>query len=308
MKVITKRLLTCAAAVLSVVLLEAASAYAQAPADSTMKLKGGEKGTVLKSLTIEGEDRVRIKIGRPELKIDLHPETAPGLEWECIWTVLDRGHFDLVTPLLGRSAFERSPYRPRPWLHQFRESGVARFRPALKGVERWALVVANSRGETVRVFDGKGSPPKEIVWDGRSTDGEPVAPGLTYSYVLEAYDKAGNKRNFVGEGFELPSYLIETDDQLAMMFDGGALSRDSGDKDPSILLEVATRINQFGDTTQPVHIQVTARSYDKAQAITSEIARALSPLLLGDPARILQKAEVHSEAPARATVLIAVAR
>jgi hypothetical protein len=293
---------------MSVALFYVASAYAQTPADSTMRLKGGEKGTVLKSLTIEGEDRVRIKIGRPELKIDLDPATAPGLEWESIWTVLDRGHFDLIPPLLGRSAFERSPYRPRPWLRQFRESGVARFRPALKGVERWALVVANSRGETVRVFDGKSSPPKEIVWDGRSADGDPVAPGLTYSYVLEAYDKAGNKRNFVGEGFELPSYLIETNDQLAMMFDGGALTRDRGDKDPAILLEVATRINQFGDATKPVQIQVTARSYDKAQAVTNEIARAISSLLLGDPARIQQKAEVHSEAPANATVLITVAR
>ena len=53
-------------------------------------------------------------------------------------------------------------------------------------------------------------PPEEITWDGRSSRGEPVTPGLTYSYVFEAFDRAGNKRNFVGEGFRLTAYRLAT--------------------------------------------------------------------------------------------------
>ena len=35
-----------------------------------------------------------------------------------------------------------------------------------------------------------------------------VTPGLTYSYVFEAFDRAGNKRNIVGPGFTVPAYRI----------------------------------------------------------------------------------------------------
>jgi len=59
----------------------------------------------------------------------------------------------------------------------------------VKGTERWKLTVADSRGQTVALFEGKGDPPKEIVWDGRSVSGVPVTPGITYSYVFEAVDK-----------------------------------------------------------------------------------------------------------------------
>ena len=46
----------------------------EAPADSSMALSGGEDGTVFKSLTIEGENRVQITLERPELVIDLDPQ------------------------------------------------------------------------------------------------------------------------------------------------------------------------------------------------------------------------------------------
>lgn len=278
-----------------------------AGADSTLKLEGGEAGTTLKSLTIQGEDRVRIEFERPLLSLTPDASSAPGLEWDNVWSIIRRDLIDSVSPLVAGSAFQNTQFRPRPWFQEFRTGGVATFQPVLKNVARWSLIVANSRGETVITFSGKGNPPKEIVWDGRSTDGTPVAPGLTYSYVLEAYDEAGNKRNFMGDGFELPSYAIETDKETIMIFSADRLmsSRsESGAADPEILLEATTRINQIGRAETPVWIHVSARSFNQARSIADDVVRVMRPLVLGDPARIQAVTEVDPTAPENGSVAI----
>ena len=147
--------------------------------DSSMSLKGGEEGTVLKSLTVEGEDRVRIEFERPPLVLDLDPSRAPGLDWDSTWEILGRTGIDFLAPLIAESAYVPSPYMPRPWLDKFQIGDVVRFRPALKDVDRWRLEIVNSRSETVAFFEGKGNPPEEIGWDGRTPDGKPTPPTRT---------------------------------------------------------------------------------------------------------------------------------
>jgi len=282
--------------------------------DTSMVLKGGEEGTVFKSLTVEGEDRVRIEFERPSLRLDLDPTKAPGLDWDSTWEVLGRSAIDFTSPLIRLSAYEPSPYLPRPWLEQFVSGDVVRFRPALKDVDRWQLTIADSRSRTVAVFEGKGKPPEELGWDGRSVEGDPMPPGLTYSYVLEAYDRAGNKRNFVGKGFELPSYQLETKEKLVLMFSGRELrissSRRYGKKavPPPILLDAASRLNQTGRADQAIRVEATARTYDEANNLAQNVVQTLKPLLLGDPNRIQYFTEVQPDAPARGTVAIVVSR
>src|SRR5207249_9291610 len=141
------------------------------------------------------------------------------------------------------SAKERSPYVAKPWLRRFATGPVARFRPEVTGAVRWRLLVADSRGQTVASFDGTGDPPKEIAWDGRTKSGALVTPGLTYSYVFEAYDRAGNKRNFVGPGFTVPAYRIQTAEGPVLTFGGSSLAVDASKAGagvaptPAILLE-----------------------------------------------------------------------
>src|SRR6185503_7103329 len=197
-----------------------------APADSGYTIKGGQDRTDLRALTVEGEDRVHVTIDRPVLALDLNPETVTGLEFGSARDVLDRVSPDLTSAYLAMSADSRSPYPGRPWLGQFATGSVARFQPAVRGTERWKLTVADSRGQTVALFEGKGDPPKEIVWDGRNVSGAPVAPGITYSYVFEAVDKAGNKRNFVGEGFRISAYRIESPTGPVLVFSGQQLAAD----------------------------------------------------------------------------------
>lgn len=307
----------CTAVLMGIVLLcsSAWSADEMASPDSSMILRGGEEGTVFKSLLVEGEDQIRIEFSRPSLDLELDPKLAPGLEWESTRELLDHYGLDLISPLLKKSAFEHSPYLPRPWLNQFASGDIVHFRPAVEGVDRWELTVANSQGQSVAIFKGKGKPPREIGWDGRSLDGVPVPPGLTYSYVLEAFDRAGNKRNFVGEGFELPPYRLEIPDGFVLVFSGRELSRstslsqDGGEAPPApILLEAASWINLFSRPDHLIRVEVTARTYDQANALSQKVVNTLKPLLLGDPLRIQDYTNVQPDAPDQGTVSITVSR
>ncbi len=278
--------------------------------DSSMTLKAGQTGTEFRSMTIEGEDRVHVDFGRPELNLDLDPESVPGLARGTAMDVLDRTRSDWSSPLLALSAQARSPYVGRPWLREFATGPVARFRPAVKGVVRWKLLVADSRGETVASFDGTGDPPKEIAWDGRTKSGAPVTPGLTYSYVFEAHDRAGNKRNFVGQGFSVSLYRIETPAGQVLVMSGrdlasaetgfagfGAGAR-MGSKDVSpIFLEVASWLNQSTMVREPLRVAVVARSLDQATMLASRAVTALSGRVIGDPARIQTVTQIAPDAP-----------
>jgi hypothetical protein len=281
------------------------------PAGEKMTLEGGQEGTSLPSLTIEGEDRIRIEFDRPGLEFDLDPRSTQGLELGETVEILDREPLDLVHPMLEVSARARTPYLGRGWLDELRSGPVARFRPNLKGVERWSLAIADSRGQTVREFAGNGSPPQELEWDGVTASGAPALPGLTYSYALEAYDRAGNKRNFVGEGFEVGAYRVETPDALIMLFSGKEVQALAAGRaaalPPAIVLEVASWINQAGRLEQPIRVQTTARSYELANALTKGIAQHLSALVIGDAVRIQPLATVEPDAPQDGTVAVTLA-
>jgi len=292
-----------------------------APADSGYTIKGGQDRTDLRALTVEGEDRVHVTIDRPVLALDLNPETVTGLEFGSARDVLDRVSPDLTSAYLAMSADSRSPYPGRPWLGQFASGSVARFQPAVRGTERWKLTVADSRGQTVALFEGKGDAPKEIVWDGRNVAGSPVTPGITYSYVFEAVDKAGNKRNFVGEGFRISAYRIESPTGPVLVFSGQQLAADlnaaraygagstgtpAGSRVMApLLLEAASWLNQYSKVSQPMRVVASARSYEQANSLAKQVGTAMADLTIGDPARVQSMAEVVPDAPEGGTVRIA---
>ena len=291
-----------------------------AGADTSMTLRGGQSGTEFRTMTVEGEDRIHIDFGRPDLKLDLDPEKVPGLTRGTAVDVLDRTVPDLAAPLLALSSGERSPYVSRPWLRQFATGAVARFRPSVKDVVSWRLLVADSRGQTVASFEGKGDPPKEIAWDGRSQSGAPVTPGLIYSYVFEARDCAGNKRNFVGQGFTIAAYRLDSPSGPVLALSGrdlapveqgvagyGPGSGATASVSP-IYLEVASWLNQSTKTREPVRVAVAARTLDQANALASRAVSALSSRVLGDPGRIQAVTEVAADAPEDGVLRIGVAK
>jgi hypothetical protein len=280
--------------------------------DSGMVLEGGKEGTAFKRMTIEGEDRFRIDFERPSLRIDLDPSRAPGLDWDNTWEILAEGAIDLQAPLLGLSALESSPYLPRPWFEKYATGNIVKFRPVLTDVEHWRLTIADSRSGEVRAFEGKGKPPKEIGWNGLSQDGAPMPPGYTYSYMVEAWDRAGNKRNFVGKGFGLPAYRVDTNEGIVFLFPGSDLGGRASSRGPAkrahppAILEAASRINQENGCGRTIRIVATARTYDQAGSMAESVASSLGDLLLGDPARIQSVADVQPDAPEAGTVAIVV--
>ena len=290
-----------------------AAPAAKAKSADEYTMPGGQEGTVFHSLTVEGEDRVHLEFERPELVPDVDPHVAPGLDPAGAGDVLLRTGPDLMRPFASLSALDHSPWVARPWLSRFSTGSVARFRPEVSGVARWRLVVANAKGETVAVMEGKGQPPREIPWDGRAKDGTPATPNLTYSYVFEAVDKAGNKRNFVGEGFKVSAYRLGGKDGVTLAFAANELEWPDVDANrtgarqatPPILLEAASWLNQAPRVDRPVQVTVTARGYESGQATASEIVRLLAPQLAGDPARVRGEVVVQPDAPEGGTVTIA---
>jgi outer membrane protein OmpA-like peptidoglycan-associated protein/flagellar hook assembly protein FlgD len=51
--------------------------------------------------------------------------------------------------------------------------------------------IVDSSEEPVKEFEWKGTPPTEIVWDGRDQNGKPLSEGL-YAYAISGRDAAGN--------------------------------------------------------------------------------------------------------------------
>lgn len=56
--------------------------------------------------------------------------------------------------------------------------------------ETWRLLIADRYGHDVRSFGGRGTPPAQVVWDGKSDRGEPLPDG-SYLYRLAVTDAGG---------------------------------------------------------------------------------------------------------------------
>jgi hypothetical protein len=280
-----------------------AQAAAPDTASKSEVLRGDAEGTVFRSLTVEGEDRVHVEVERPALDLDLDPSTAPGLAPGSARDVLERESPDLVKPWLGMLARKSDEHLGRPWLGAFATGPVARFRPELQDVDRWTLTVANSLGQSVVRFTGRGNPPHEIAWDGRTTSGGLVVPGLTYSYVMEAFDRAGNRRNFVGESFQVPAVRFDTPAGPVLTFAARGIGSEidspgssAGSSSP-LLLEAASWINQIERLDRPVRVIATARSADQAARLAAAVVRGLSPHLLGGAGRLQATPRTLADAP-----------
>jgi hypothetical protein len=275
-------------------------------------LKGDTEGTVFRSLTVEGEDRVHVDVDRPDLQLDLDPAQAPGLVVGDARDVLGREAPDLDRPLLALVARTPDERLGKPWLDAFASGPVVRFHPDVEDVERWNLTVADSKGQAVARFSGHGRPPREISWDGRLANGGLASPGLTYSFVLEAFDKAGNKRNFVGDGFKIASLRVETPAGPMLTFAGRALQpassgRGGATRPDPLLLEAASWLDQDEQVGRPLRVTVVARSAEQAGAIAATVIRGVTPHLLGDPARLQPVTRVEPDAPEGGVVTIGAA-
>ena len=73
---------------------------------------------------------------------------------------------------------------------------------------------------------------------------------------------------------------------------------------PPIVLEAASWINHTVRPEQKLRVTVTARAFDRANAISAEIARQLGILTIGNPTRIQAVAQAETDSPPSGTVRI----
>ncbi len=283
-------------------------------ADPGLVLHGGEDGTAFRSLTVEGEDRIHIDYERPPLALDLAPETAPGLDWGSIEDVLNRTFPDMTVPLFTSSTWAPCPYLGHPWLEEFTTGSVAVFHPSMEGVDRWRLEVVDGRGNPVAAFEGKGKPPREIAWDGQERGGATAVPGRTYSYVFTSFDRAGNKRTFVGDGFEVSAYRSGDLEHPLFVFNGDDLlmekgsefsaRRSSRSQVPPVMIEVASWINQIPSSSTPIRVTVVARSGEQAKVLGGRIVGLLEGLIPAAKSRVQSVSQVELDAPPSGVITI----
>jgi hypothetical protein len=155
-----------------------------------------------------------------------------------------------------------------------------------------------------------------------------VTPGITYSYVFEARDRAGNKRNFVGQGFTISAYRLDGASGPMLVLSGkdlaspergatgygpGGLGAGLGpgasrEGTSALLLEAASWLNQSTKVREPVRVTVAARSLERANSLAARAREALSGRLLGDPARLQTVTEVAADAPEDGVLRIGLAK
>jgi len=77
---------------------------------------------------------------------------------------------------------------------------------ARAGILSWKMMVRNGQGETVRKWEGNGTPPKSMQWEGLGLDGKPLAAG-TYSVLMNVADLYGNEATSPAQSVQLRSGL-----------------------------------------------------------------------------------------------------
>lgn len=283
----------------------AAPALKDATVEPLSLSRDGE-GAVLRTFTIEGEDRVSIRFDRPAIALDLDPRQAPGLDWQNSWDKVD-----VLPAVTGRTAQVAARFVGQPWLDHFAQDEVVVFTPQSPEMASWQLTIVDSRGVAAAVRSGQGTPPARLTWNGRRDDGQPAWPGLIYSFVLETEDPAGNRRTTSGRGFGLPAYRLTGEQQDVLVLSGGELMDPmTGAVTPDLpaaplTAATASWLNQAPGLDSPIEIRATARSRVQAEQLAELMRRALAGRVCGAPDRLVTVVNIVADAPDQGVLEIA---
>ncbi|MFO7850492.1 MAG: FlgD immunoglobulin-like domain containing protein [Spirochaetia bacterium] len=66
-------------------------------------------------------------------------------------------------------------------------------------IREWSFTIYDPENREFKTFEGSGSPAEEIIWDGKSDDGELVYSAMDYPYEFEVTDELLNTRTIRGD-------------------------------------------------------------------------------------------------------------
>ncbi len=171
----------------------------------------------------------------------------------------------------------------------------------------WQLVVREIDGPVAQIFEGEGSPPSSIPWDGRLIDGGLAWSGMPYSYHLAYVDSSGAVGEVAGRKFSLPAYSREDRQGISFLVPGSRLTPGRrGDAVASAaagLESVAERLNAEGGLAT-VRVEVLARDETSALNLGGTIRTALADMLDLDGRTVELYVGPAAAAPPDGTVLI----
>ena len=168
-------------------------------------------------------------------------------------------------------------------------------------IETWRLEIREPEPpyNVFRVFEGRGSPASQIIWDGRSNRGELVQSAMDYPYTFSASDTLGNSSSIEGR-IGVDVLVIRDGDRLKMQVpsivfrpnfaDFNDLPSETVDNNTRILRRIAQILNKFRDylvqveghanPTQPVgpardreQVELQRLSEARARAVVDQLVR-----------------------------------
>ncbi len=183
--------------------------------------EAGESGAVLDDMVVEAENEVRQGVEKTAFEFELSAAMIDSFLSDVDAEALEVSPVSGLQPHLNNLEDLGSDQTPHLWLPEIPGTPVATFYPEPepgRKLKHWNLTITDFRGSPFRVFDGKGSPPRRLEWDGRGDEGQMIQTGYPYSYVFTQTDKGTNTYNHAGVSFRLPALdYTDRDDRVLEM-------------------------------------------------------------------------------------------
>ncbi len=245
----------------------------------------GEEGAALPEMVVEATNEVRQKIEKSSFDLELDAASIDSFFTKMDEIALGVSPVSGLQPHLNNLEELISDQPPHLWIPEMASTPVAQFYPSdPEGhkVKNWNLAVTDFRGSPFKTYQGKGNPPKDLVWDGQGDNGEMLRVGYPYSYVFSLTDKGTNSYNHAGVSFRIPALDYHRDGDRYLEMAGGELFT----REESVLSETGQKwLTRSADEIRrhpysPVRVVVTAETMDLAEKRAAEVAAYLAESMI----------------------------
>jgi hypothetical protein len=273
----------------------------------------GESGAALPEMVVEAKNEVRQTIDKGSFEFVLDAAAVDSFYAAMDEEALAVSPVSGLQPHLNNLEPLRSDQPPHPWLPEIPSTPVASFyteEPEGHQTRQWQLTITDFRGSPCRTYRGKGRPPRQVAWDGRSDQGEMLRVGYPYSYVFTTTDKGTNTYNYAGESFRLPALDFRDRGDRVLELAGGELfpRRESEltDAGEDWLTRTADEVRRH--PYSPVRVVVIAETESLADARARLVAAYLADSMIVPREQIeteaVQKPDLRAEMDGTVQVVI----
>ena len=249
------------------------SAAARPDTSAAAPAKSGDQHAIGEEV-IKGETEVRIQDMKPYFAPQIDPFSPVNDLLAPENYVVDDALYHSVDSMTIPQQFVHSSYLRVPIERDFIYGDMMVFLPSFEQrVANWELVVSNSLGETVRRVARKGQPPAVIAWDGKTDNGEPIAPGEVYSFTFNAYDAQGNQTRIPGTPQRVNGMVQQIGDEWVISVAADQLFAEGSTQ---LLEQAGPRLDETANTVkEKFRKQVVVYVYTEQERLSAERCRAM---------------------------------